>query len=357
MNVLFLNSHYYLPQTHGGIANTIHQLATGLMELGHNPSVLNSLRNDGDAFTLKARIKIKANRALRGVDACRDDAFAYPVWRSWDIMASLEGVIRQARPDIIVVVGGKIVPVTNAARAFGIPIVTQVHDVEFQWHGGDFASIVDLPCVANSHFTARAYQSAFGLDACVIYPFIQLEQYRVAERGEKVVFINPLKRKGLRKAIDIARALPNIDFLFVGGIEPSESGQECAQTAVSQLPNVEVAPFRSDMKSVYAQCKVLLVPSQWEETYGRVINEAQVSGIPALASNIGGLPEAVDEGGVLLDPQADTRVWARELETMMSDEDHYDVLSRRALQSVGRPKLQAEHQLKEHENLLLAAIR
>ncbi len=54
-----------------------------------------------------------------------------------------------------------------------------------------------------------------------------------------------------------------------------------------------------DTRSVYAATRVLLVPSQWKaETWGRVASEAQFSGIPVLASDVGGSPEAVAPGGV-----------------------------------------------------------
>jgi glycosyltransferase involved in cell wall biosynthesis len=54
------------------------------------------------------------------------------------------------------------------------------------------------------------------------------------------------------------------------------------------------------------------MPSIHEETFGRVVAEAQVSGIPALTSDRGALPETLGAGGlsVPLDAGFDARLHA-----------------------------------------------
>ena len=53
----------------------------------------------------------------------------------------------------------------------------------------------------------------------------------------------------------------------------------------------------------YGAADVVVVPSQYEEGYGRVILEALSCGTPVLCSNKGGIPEAVDGSvGILIDP-------------------------------------------------------
>jgi glycosyltransferase involved in cell wall biosynthesis len=51
----------------------------------------------------------------------------------------------------------------------------------------------------------------------------------------------------------------------------------------------------------FALTRILVVPSVWEEPFGRVAPEAMINGIPPLVSNRGSLPHVIggdlDEGG------------------------------------------------------------
>lgn len=78
---------------------------------------------------------------------------------------------------------------------------------------------------------------------------------------------------------------------------------------VYTLPNVEVWDHQWDMHRVYAVTDILLVPYQFTETFGRVIVEAQINGIPVVAANVGGIPYTFGQGSIFLveskdDPQS-----------------------------------------------------
>ncbi|MDT0575835.1 glycosyltransferase [Croceicoccus sp. F390] len=356
MKILFVNTHYFLPQSRGGMANTLDQLCRGLADRGHTPGVLCAFLGSRDMFGLATRARIKVAAMATGIGAAHDAALSYPVWRAWHPVDVLPALAGREQPDIIVAMGGKVVQVIDAARQTGIPLLTQVHDVEFDWHGGDFAHIADVPVVANSQFTADAYRTAFGVDAQVIYPFMPLDQYRTDTHRRVVTFVNPLLRKGFRLGVEIAALCPELPFHFVGAIpDVDETGRELDRGMLA-LPNLTVEPFRGDMRDVYAQTRVLLAPSQWNEAYGRVINEAQVSGIPVLASTRGGIPEAAQDGGILLPADAPAERWATALRRMWNDETLYADLCAKAVHSASRPQLQAETQLDQHECALEAAI-
>jgi len=47
------------------------------------------------------------------------------------------------------------------------------------------------------------------------------------------------------------------------------------------------------MRAAYGRSRLLLAPSRWVESWGRVASEAQISGLPVIATKSGGLPEAV----------------------------------------------------------------
>jgi glycosyltransferase involved in cell wall biosynthesis len=55
------------------------------------------------------------------------------------------------------------------------------------------------------------------------------------------------------------------------------------------------------IKDFYKEISLLLVPSTIPEGYPRVIIEAALNGIPTIANNTGGIPEALGNSGILLD--------------------------------------------------------
>lgn len=66
----------------------------------------------------------------------------------------------------------------------------------------------------------------------------------------------------------------------------------------------------SDMPDVYSASDVLVVPSH-EDAFGLVYAEAGASGIPAIGSRIGGIPEVIDEhvsGFLMKDPDSEAEL-------------------------------------------------
>jgi glycosyltransferase involved in cell wall biosynthesis len=109
------------------------------------------------------------------------------------------------------------------------------------------------------------------------------------------------------------------------------------------------------MRRVYGKCKILLVPSVWEEAYGRVVTEAQVSGIPAVASERGGLPEAVGRGGILIDPDGPIDHWVTAVRKLWHDDHCYAERSAAAVAHAERTENSLAHKWVLWEQSLLDA--
>jgi glycosyltransferase involved in cell wall biosynthesis len=126
---------------------------------------------------------------------------------------------------------------------------------------------------------------------------------------------------------------------------------------LADLPNVTLQRPVADMRDVYKRTKILLAPSRWEEAYGRVASEVQISGIPVVASDRGGLPEAVGAGGILLNPDGDIADWVSAVEKLWSDKKYYDDMVAAALVHAARPALNVDDQLTMWEDLLHSQIK
>ena len=353
MNILFITAHPYLPQMFGGLQRSTDQLCKSLMQRGHKVAVLGSLI-PGGPFAVRSRIKMQINSKLFGCKVSKDTRQGYPVWRTWCPWSTVEYVAKAENAHLIVVLAMQSVRMGLAAKETSIPVIMMLQDIEFHQHGGSFTELGDIPCVANSHFTATTYHRAFGVNPTVIYPFISKEKYRTETSRENVTFINPVPQKGRDIALDIARLCPDIPFTFVEAWPLSAEQRRDLMVKVSVLHNVTLLSPQNDMREIYGKCKLLLVPSVWEEAYGRVATEAQVSGIPVVASTRGGLPEAVGSGGILLDPAGPIEPWVNSVRKLWSDKAYYNELSAAALAYAQRPEISFTHQIDLWEQVLHA---
>jgi glycosyltransferase involved in cell wall biosynthesis len=128
-----------------------------------------------------------------------------------------------------------------------------------------------------------------------------------------LTFINPHAVKGVyvfaRIARELARRRPDIPILVTQGRSRTDA---LAQPDLGLLPhllgqfpiaptcdgrNITTMPFTPDPRSfypaVFANSRLLLMPSLWLESFGLVAAEAMLNGIPVLASNRGALPETI----------------------------------------------------------------
>jgi glycosyltransferase involved in cell wall biosynthesis len=232
------------------------------------------------------------------------------------------------------------------AKCAEIPILVQLQDVEFCELGAPFEDLgTEIRFIANSCFTAEKYRKVYGVHPTVIHPVIAAGRYRTKTTRENITFINPHPYKGRDLALGIARLCPEIPFSFVESWELRDDHRRQLMDQLTTLPNVTLLPPQKDMRGVYGKCKILLAPSIWEEGYGRVVTEAQISGIPVIASRRGGLPESVGSGGILLDPDGPIEDWGAAVRKLWLDDLYYAELSVAALAYAERPENSLSHKL------------
>jgi glycosyltransferase involved in cell wall biosynthesis len=176
----------------------------------------------------------------------------------------------------------------------------------------------------------------------VIPPLILPHRYATSVTGDEVLFVNPVPEKGVELAFEIAALCPRRQFRFVEGWPLDPARRAALEARAQALGNVTVQPSTQDMRPVYARTKVLIAPSRWQEAWGRIVTEAQVNGIPVLATRIGGLPESVGSGGLLFAPEASAQEWADALERVFADPAQQATLAQRARMRAAAPDLQAD---------------
>lgn len=120
--------------------------------------------------------------------------------------------------------------------------------------------------------------------------------------GEYVSFIGRAsEEKGIAEFLEVAKALPNIQFAVVGSLDPS------LHSLKDKTPdNVLWSGFLSgkDYDRFYQQSKIVVVPSKWYEGFPNVITRAMQHGKPVITSNIGAMQSIIDHNinGMLVAP-------------------------------------------------------
>lgn len=312
LRILIVSDHTYLPDRCGGRESSIHELASRLTEMDNLVTVVANRGSSRDLLKVffkrmtwrhKYRVLRVKNEKLTSLKLLLKKQFDIAIYN----------VLRV----------GDYVALSKEISSRQIFYIRDAEDVSL----GCSELFTYTHFVANSQFIARLVESRTGKQPFVFTPLIDLSQYATSTTRENITFINPVPVKGVDTAISLAAACKDSNFLFIEGWPLTMKERSNLKVKLSQHKNIQLAGQMSVKNDIYSTTKVLLVPSRWEEGFGRVVLEAQISGIPVLATEIGGLPEAVGQGGVLIPPEAGIDAWLEALTLMINSPRYYSLLS------------------------------
>lgn len=334
MRILFACDYPHIPENTGGTEINTHELSLALRDSGHEPVVLAALVGRG-WVGMRARVQL---RLRRNAGWAADNGLGYRVLRAWTPANVLDAAITRYRPDVVVVQSWRLEMVATALRR-KCGVVLYSHSANSAY-SDTLGEAWTRRCVllANSQFNARFQGAALGEAFDVMHPLVRPERYLTSGSRTQVLHVGINARKGATVTLAIARARPDIAFTMVRtweGLRTLPEDQAIVDEARS-LPNVRLIPPQRDARRLYQIGKILLVPSMCDETWGRVVTEAQLNGIPVVASNRGGLPESVGDGGTVLNPDGDIAAWVNAVGRLWDDPSWYAENVDRARRRAGR---------------------
>jgi glycosyltransferase involved in cell wall biosynthesis len=199
-------------------------------------------------------------------------------------------------PDQLIACNGHPMILDTMARARARGVVTAFAVRGFGYYDPRYFTDVDHAFTC-SQFLTDHYRERVGLVSTPLEP--PLDWQAVVAPSESrafVTFVNPSRHKGLllfaRLADMLGSRRPDIPILVVQSGRSGGTFNSIAGIDFSRYPQIMAAPPVPVPADYFALTRLLVVPSVWEEPFGRVAAEA-INGIPPLVSDRGSLPHVV----------------------------------------------------------------
>ena len=193
----------------------------------------------------------------------------------------------------------------------------------------------DLVCSV-SEYVKEITQKYCNIDSEVIRPFISFN--KIKKTGDCITYINPDLHKGVQIFEKIADKLSYKKFLVVG-----------KENYKINKKNVVVSGYKKDINEIFAQTRLLIVPSIFPDPHPRVVVEAMALGIPSVVSGRGGLIEEVKESGIIIKNIFNINEWTDAIKKF-DDKRFYNEMSKKAIKH--SKYFEDKIQFKKFDNLL-----
>lgn len=270
-------------------------------------------------------------------------------------MERADEVAHRFKPDVIVIQNTHPDQSLRVLGPTGIPLCVYFHDVLALDHLKTLAA-TGLRILTNSDFTARRFRERCGLESDVILPLVDPRFFQTKTRPERVLFVNTVPHKGHDIAFQIAENRPDVgfDFILNWALVPEKVAELEARARKSG--NIVLHRPTGDMRVFYAKTRLVLMPTQVEEAWGRMATEAHINGIPVLGSNHGGLPQAIGLGGLTVDATAPIADWLAAFSRIWDDPESYDEFARAARAYSKRAEVQPDAIIAKLQQILQELI-
>ncbi|MCQ9618255.1 glycosyltransferase [Paenalcaligenes niemegkensis] len=193
------------------------------------------------------------------------------------------------------------------------------HKVTIGWPGIHEIKAVDF-FIANSDFLRRKYLHEFPeKNSLVVYPALSIHHANrdFPTKIKKVMMVGVSREKGFDVFLKLASDFPELEFHALGA--PSLLPGE-----VRTYKGVYIHGWLPDPIPFIDSVDLVVVPSSWEEPFGRISVEALYRRKFVLVSGRGGLPETVSNVSELVIYSNSADHWRERIEKLMQMPEEYE---------------------------------
>lgn len=226
------------------------------------------------------------------------------------------------------------IPVVYMARSLGFKLDMSIN--------GDYpVSII----IANSKYVANKLTEQYKRKIELISFSLGNTENIIGQANSRpkfdVTIFNPTEAKGGKIFFELVKKYPNLKFRAVLGWTnlKNKDGKynkklmrlmELAHTGQAEkvfipedyilldMPNLTVSQPQVNVGNIYQNTRLVIVPSQWEEAFCRVIIESACNNKHVIASCNAGIPEAIKLAGLnsnfLVKDYNNTEAWAKKIQ-------------------------------------------
>jgi len=353
VKVLLLNKYFYLK---GGPERHISKINKILEAKGHQtiPFSMQDERNEPTPYAKYFVSKVDFNSSM----SLRDKLRMIPrVIYFLEAKRKIEALIRKVKPDIAHLhnIAHQISPsVLHSLKKFDLPVIQTLHDYKLicptynmvargriceRCKGHQYYQAVLRRCNKGSfsfsllncvemylHKFLRIYERnvdffiapsdflrnkviEFGINGGKIFhipTFVDSREYSPQYNGDNyfVYFGRVSQEKGLSTLVEAMKTVRASKLLIIGEGELKNSLE--GYTSQKSISDIKFLGHLSSerLKSVVRSSRFVVLPSEWYENCPASILEAFALGKPVIGSNIGGIPELIEDGvdGLLFEP-------------------------------------------------------
>ncbi len=282
-------------------------------------------------FKKRGQIKTNTDKTRHYIPYLFTPKFArgfYSYWMYFSLLFFAMGIIKRFKPDLLFVSWAfpDGVAVSKLAKKLGLPFILKVH-------GTDINDFIDTPSRSKQIVNACQQASSIlsvsqalkdkmvnygvdenkiivnynGVDKNIFYPEENLPEKKI----KRLLFVGNLKKtKGILACAeafaDIAKQGINVELVYIG--QGADKGQ--IDRILAQHPEIKervtfLPPMpQNEIRGWMNKSDLLLLPS-FNEGVPNVVLEAKSSGLPAIATSVGGIPEILDDSDGILVPLHD----------------------------------------------------